>query len=144
MTSEMLIGIDVAKDELVIDSELGIVTIANTAKAIDKWLKTLPAESHIGLEATGAYHQLLSERAVSMGKVVYLLNPRDMRHYALGLGRRGKTDRVDAHDPAFYYGRTRSFTPLPTCLDHTAPIGLVATAPCDGRQTSPSTAKGLA
>lgn len=96
MTSEMLIGIDVAKDELVIDSELGIVTIANTAKAIDKWLKTLPAESHIGLEATGAYHQLLSERAVSMGKVVYLLNPRDMRHYALGLGRRGKTDRVDA------------------------------------------------
>ncbi|MBK8816048.1 MAG: IS110 family transposase [Methylococcaceae bacterium] len=96
MTSEMLIGIDVAKDELVIDSELGIVTIANTAKAIDKWLKTLPAESYIGLEATGAYHQLLCERAVSMGKVVYLLNPRDMRHYALGLGRRGKTDRVDA------------------------------------------------
>lgn len=25
-----------------------------------------------------------------------MLNPRDMRHYALGLGRRGKTDRVDA------------------------------------------------
>jgi len=31
-----------------------------------------------------------------MGLIVYVLNPRDMRYYALGLGRRGKTDRVDA------------------------------------------------
>lgn len=96
MTSKMLIGIDVAKDELVIDSEQGLLTLANTPEAIDAWLKTLPTESYIGLEATGAYHQLLAERAVSMGKIVYVLNPRDMRHYALGLGRRGKTDRVDA------------------------------------------------
>ncbi len=34
--------------------------------------------------------------AVSAGMVVYVLNPRDTRHYMLGLGRRGKTDRVDA------------------------------------------------
>ncbi|MEQ1560006.1 MAG: transposase [Methyloglobulus sp.] len=27
---------------------------------------------------------------------VYVLNPRDTRHYMLGLGRRSKTDRVDA------------------------------------------------
>lgn len=96
MTSEMLIGIDVAKDELVIDSGQSLVSIANTAEAIDAWLKTLPTVSYIGLEATGAYHQLLADRAVSLGKIVYVLNPRDMRHYALGLGRRGKTDRVDA------------------------------------------------
>lgn len=97
MTSEMLIGIDVAKDELVIDSERGLFTIANTLEAIDAWLKTLPPESYIGLEATSHYHQRIAERASSLGKVVYVLNPRDMRHYALGLGRRGKTDRVDAH-----------------------------------------------
>jgi transposase len=96
MTSEMLIGIDVAKDELVIDSGQTLVAIANTAEAIDAWLKTLPTVSYIGLEATGAYHQLLADRAVAIGKIVYVLNPRDMRHYALGLGRRGKTDRVDA------------------------------------------------
>jgi transposase len=96
MTSEMLIGIDVAKDELVIDSGQGLVTIANTPSAIDAWLATLPEESYLGLEATGTYHQQVANRAVSMGKVVYVLNPRDMRHYALGLGRRGKTDRVDA------------------------------------------------
>jgi transposase len=96
MTSEMLIGIDVAKDELVIDSGQALVAIANTAEAIDAWLKTLPTVSYIGLEATGAYHQLLADRAVAIGKIVYVLNPRDMHHYALGLGRRGKTDRVDA------------------------------------------------
>jgi transposase len=96
MTSEILFGIDVAKDELVIDSELGSLTVSNTAEAIDTWLKSLPSVSYLGLEATGTYHQLLADRAVSMGKIVYVLNPRDMRHYALGLGRRGKTDRVDA------------------------------------------------
>ncbi|WP_026604164.1 IS110 family transposase [Methylomonas sp. 11b] len=96
MTSEMLIGIDVAKDELVIDSEQGLLTLANTAEAINAWLKTLPTGSYIGLEATSDYHQLMAEQAVLMGMVVYVLNPRDMRHYALGLGRRGKTDRVDA------------------------------------------------
>lgn len=96
MTSETLIGIDVAKNELVVAADQGVLTIANTQEAIDAWLKTLPVDSYLGLEATGAYHQLVADRAVAMGKTVYLLNPRDLRHYALGLGRRGKTDRVDA------------------------------------------------
>lgn len=96
MTSKIYIGIDVAKDELVIDSEQGLFTIANTSAAIDAWLQTLPAGTYLGLEATGAYHQCLADSAASMNHVVYVLNPRDMRHYALGLGRRGKTDRVDA------------------------------------------------
>jgi transposase len=96
MTSEIVMGVDVAKAELVIDSGQGLLTLANTQEAIDTWLATLPAESRIGLEATGAYHQLLVDRAVLAGMIVYVLNPRDLRHYALGLGRRGKTDRVDA------------------------------------------------
>lgn len=97
MTSETVcIGIDVAKADVVIASEQGIVTIANSEPAINDWLRTLPPSSQIGVEATGGYHQLLVDCAVSKGVVVYVLNPRDLRHYALGLGRRGKTDRVDA------------------------------------------------
>ena len=96
MTSETLIGIDVAKDELVVAADPGVLTIANTQEAIDAWLQTLPVDSYLGLEATGSYHQLVADRAVAMGQTVYLLNPRNLRHYALGLGRRGKTDRVDA------------------------------------------------
>ncbi|MCQ8179640.1 hypothetical protein NP603_00840 [Methylomonas sp. SURF-1] len=39
ITSELLIGIDVSKDELAIDSEQGLFTLANTLAAIDAWLK---------------------------------------------------------------------------------------------------------
>ena len=96
MASETFIGVDVAKDELVISSCQGVSSINNALEAIDRWLDTLPAGSLIGLEATGCYHQLLTDRAVQRGMVVYVLNPRDTRHYALGMGRRSKTDRVDA------------------------------------------------
>lgn len=96
MTSEIMIGIDVAKHELVIDSGSAIISITNSQSVIDQWLSQLPKGSCIALEATGAYHQLMVSRAVSMGMTVYLLNPRDLRHYAQGLGRRSKTDRVDA------------------------------------------------
>jgi transposase len=96
MTSETFIGVDVAKKELVISSEPALIKIANTEEAIDAWLAGLPSDSQMGLEATGCYHQLLTDRAVLAGLRVYVLNPRDTRHYALGLGRRSKTDRVDA------------------------------------------------
>ena len=96
MTSEIMIGIDVAKQERVIDSGQAVISLANSPSAIEAWLNELPKGSCLALEATGAYHQLMSNRAVSMGMVVYLLNPRDLRHYAQGLGRRSKTDRVDA------------------------------------------------
>ena len=96
MTSEMCIGIDVASLELVISSEQGLTTIANTEASIRCWLASLPAGSRIGVEATSHYHERVADMAVSAGMVVYVLNPRDTRHYLLGLGRRNKTDRVDA------------------------------------------------
>jgi transposase len=96
MASEMFIGIDVASRELVISSHQGLTAIANTQAAIGLWLIALPAGSRIGVEATSHYHELVADLAVSAGMVVYVLNPRDTRHYMLGLGRRSKTDRVDA------------------------------------------------
>lgn len=96
MTSEIFIGIDVASRELVISGPQGLTTIANSSVAIEAWIVGLPAGSHIGVEATSHYHELVADRAVLAGMVVYVLNPRDTRHYMLGLGRRSKTDRVDA------------------------------------------------
>jgi transposase len=96
MTSKIMIGVDVAKHELVIDSGQTIISLANHPSAIDTWLNSLPTGSYIALEATGAYHQLMVNSAIAKGMVVYLLNPRDLCHYAQGLGRRSKTDRVDA------------------------------------------------
>jgi transposase len=41
-------------------------------------------------------HQLLVRAAVAAGRTVYVLNARDLSHYARSLGRRAKTDRLDA------------------------------------------------
>ena len=93
------IGADVAKDEIVVACAEQSFTphkIANTRSALRAWLKTLPAGSRIGMESTSTYHELLAELAHKLGFIVYVLNPKDVRHYAKGIGQRGKTDRVDA------------------------------------------------
>lgn len=38
----------------------------------------------------------MAELAHQRGFVVYVLDPKDVRHYAKGIGQRGKTDRVNA------------------------------------------------
>jgi transposase len=93
------IGADVGKDEIVVASAEGSFAprrVANQHAALLAWLKELPAGSRIGVEATGSYHELLAELAHKRGFVVYVLNPKDTRHYAKAMGLRGKTDRVDA------------------------------------------------
>ena len=70
--------------------------LKNSPAAIATWLDLLPPKSAIALESTGRYHETLARAAHARGFVVYLLNPRDVRHYARGMGMRGKTDRLDA------------------------------------------------
>src|SRR6266542_307561 len=93
------IGVDVAKQELVVacaEGEFSVRKIHNQRSALTAFLKGLPAGSRIAVEATGGYHELLAELAHQRGFVVYVLNPKDTRHYAKAMGLRGKTDRVDA------------------------------------------------
>lgn len=98
------IGIDVAKQELVI-AQTGSTTtssISNQRGAIDRWLDSLPQASVIALEATGGYQELVLQMAFARGHPCYLLNPRDVKHYAKAIGQRSKTDRVDARLIARY------------------------------------------
>lgn len=93
------VGADVAKDEIVVACSAGsfpVRKIPNQRTALRSFLKTLPAGSRIGMESTGIYHDLLADLACRQGLVVYVLNPKDARHYARGVGLRSKTDRVDA------------------------------------------------
>lgn len=94
----LYIGVDASKDVVLLCVHGSGVrrTLANQRSAIQAWLKTVPAGSAIGVEATGSYHELLADLAHRQGLRVYVLNPKDVRHYAKGVGRRGKTDRVDA------------------------------------------------
>ena len=99
MPVPLTIGADVAKNEIVFACSMNTFspcTVANETKALTAWLHTLPKGSFIGMEATGSYHELLAHRAHRLGHSVFVFNPKDTRHYAKGVGQRGKTDRVDA------------------------------------------------
>lgn len=92
-------GVDVAKDAVVVAcaaQSFPVRSIANQRTPLLAWLKSLPAGSRIGLESTGCYHELLADLAHAQGFTVFVLNPKDTRHYAKAMGGRAKTDRVDA------------------------------------------------
>ncbi len=93
------IGADVAKDAIVVacsEGSFSVREVANQRTALLDFLKRLPAGSRIGVESTGTYHELFAEAAHQLGFLVFVLNPKDTRHYAKAVGLRGKTDRVDA------------------------------------------------
>ncbi len=93
------VGVDVAKDTVVVacaEQSFPVQEIRNQRASLRTWLKSLPAGSRLGLESTGSYHEVLADLAHAHGHTVYLLNPRETRHYAKAMGARAKTDRVDA------------------------------------------------
>jgi transposase len=95
----ILIGVDVAKDELVIAGMPGcksVVALENSAVAIRQWLKTVPAGSSIAMESTGRYHVELARLAHAALFEVFVLNAKDVWFASQGEGRRAKTDRLDA------------------------------------------------
>lgn len=125
MQSEpMIIGVDVAKDDLQLAVHAGSTAsrrLPNQAQAIQDWLATLSPGSVVAMEATGKYHALLAELAHLAGMQVYVLNARDVYFYAKALGTRGKTDRLDAQVFARYAAEhratLRSWHPAPELLE---------------------------
>src|SRR5512138_2942926 len=120
MESLLFIGVDVSKATL--DIAVGsseVLKIDNTASAVRRWMRTLPAHCAIGVESTGNFHLTLVRVALACGQRVYVLNPRDLAHYARALGRRAKTDRLDAQLIARYltheHEQLHPYT-LPTAL----------------------------
>src|SRR4029453_7948176 len=99
MQTPLDVGVDVGSKTVVVACaarSFAPRTLSNEAKVLRGWLKRLPVGTRVGVEATGSYHQLLTDLAHAAGLTVYVLNPRDVKKYAEGVGRRGKTDRVDA------------------------------------------------
>ena len=45
-------------------------TLSNEAKVLRGWLRSLPAGTRVGMEATGSYHQLLADLAQAAGLTV--------------------------------------------------------------------------
>jgi transposase len=98
MDSATFIGVDVCQQSLDIGScgDHEVRKIANTTASIRRWLVALPPATHIAVESTAKLHLPLVHAALAAGHRIYVLNPRDLAHYAQALGRRAKTDRLDA------------------------------------------------
>lgn len=82
-----------------------LTKIANERKAIVAWLRSVPRGSRLAMESTGSHHELLAAQAHKAGLQVFVINPRRLRRYAEGVGKRGKTDRTDAEVIARYVSR---------------------------------------
>ena len=99
-TPELFLGLDVAKDRL--DAHVRPVGTArqfdNTPEGIDAlvaWVRTLDP-ALIVLEASGGYERA-ALTALSLGGLrVALVNPKRVRDFAKAVGRRAKTDAIDA------------------------------------------------
>jgi transposase len=97
-TTQPIVGVDVAKNELVIyHSQLELLeNIANNKSAIKQWLKALPGPVAVAIEATNIYHLEFAELAYAAGCMIYMVGGYELNHYRKGVNIRAKTDALDA------------------------------------------------
>jgi transposase len=99
-TSRTLVGIDVAKYSLdvYVASNGRSFIIKNTSAGFRQLLAELPATGNclVVVEATGGYQSRVVGALVAAGHQVAVVNPRQVRDFARGLGILAKTDRLDA------------------------------------------------
>ena len=94
------IGIDISKNFFDVDSSSQEVRgrFDNTSEGHHRFLEALPEPKTclIVIEATGAYQRALVADLVTAGHLVAVVNPRQVRDFAKGIGILAKTDRIDA------------------------------------------------
>lgn len=105
-----IVGIDVSKDRLDCAAiargtgrELGQRSFPNASGSIVdllSWIRRLAGTTnditHVVVEATAGYHELIARGLVASGITVSVCNPARVRSFALGLGILSKTDQIDA------------------------------------------------
>ena len=117
--SEFIIGIDVAKAELVVHFQINDtqMSLSNTKPEIKKWLKQQPANTALCVEATNIYHLDVVEMAHEKGFKVYVVDGFQLSNYRKSIGGRSKTDSSDAALLGRYLEREgrelRPWTPPP-------------------------------
>lgn len=99
------VGIDVSKlkFDVMILPEGTRLTCPYDSEGIDKLLAQLPKHDCIVvLEATGGYERRLAAELVEAGHQTAIVNPRQVRDFARGIGVLAKNDRIDARVLAIY------------------------------------------
>ncbi|SMF32321.1 transposase [Xaviernesmea oryzae] len=103
---DIIVGIDVSKDRL----DIAIVPsgevfhVGNGHAGIEALVDRLKAKHSadgpcvVALEATGGFEMLAAAELSSAGFAVIVINPAQVRAYANAIGRRAKTDPIDAEE----------------------------------------------
>jgi transposase len=127
MPSPLVVGLDVAKAEIVVAVRPTAEhwTVANDARGIAALVARLAAlqPQTIVLEATGGYERDLVVALAADGQPVVVANPRHVRAFARGIGQLAKTDQIDADVLALFAERVQ---PLPRPVPDAATRALQA------------------
>jgi transposase len=94
------VGLDVSKDRLDADAHpIGAAfSTARKGAALEELVERLEAlaPALIAVEATGGFETVVAAALAGAGLPVVVVNPAQLRHYAQALGKRAKTDPIDA------------------------------------------------
>jgi transposase len=100
MDAVILVGIDVSKDRLDVHVAPSgeAFFVANDAAGVEKLAGRLAKLSPalVALEATGGFETLAAAQLAAAGVPVAVVNPAQVRSFADALGKRAKTDPIDA------------------------------------------------
>ena len=97
---EMFVGIDVSKDRL--DVHVRPVgeafAVSRDGKGLEELIVRLRALAPelVAVEATGGFETIVAAAVGGAGLSLAVVNPAQIRHFAQAIGRRAKTDPVDA------------------------------------------------
>ena len=108
---EIIVGIDVSKDRLdvhVLPSGEAF-WVSNDHAGVEDLIERLVglSPSIVGLEATGGFERLAVATLAGAGLAVVVVNPAQVRAYANALGKRAKTDPIDAAVIAAFVAATK-------------------------------------
>jgi transposase len=106
----MFIGIDVSKNSVDVASACGSLRLQGVNPLKAARALTNKGVELVVLEATGGYERPVVEALQAENIPVAVVNPRQVRDFAKALGKRTKTDTVDAAVLARY---AQTFTPAP-------------------------------
>jgi transposase len=114
----IVVGIDVSKDRLDVairpaGEPFAVNRDAEGLRDLIARLKPL-APTMIALEATGGYEAVVVATLAAAGLPVAVVNPAQVRHFAQAIGKRAKTDPLDAAVIAHFAEATKpALRPLP-------------------------------
>jgi transposase len=94
------VGIDVSKDRLDVHVRPGgeAFAVARDGKGLEELVERLRAlaPALVAVEATGGFETIVAAAIAGAGLPLAVVNPAQVRHFAQAVGKRAKTDPIDA------------------------------------------------